>query len=73
MSSLNEQLFAAIESGKVEEVAMLLKNGASVNANDSQGRTALMVAAQNGYTGIVKLLLRRGLRSIRRTLRAARL
>ena len=31
----NEQLFAAIELGKVDEVAVLLKNGASVNAKDS--------------------------------------
>ena len=50
MSSLNEQLFAAIESGKVEEVATLLKNGASVDAKDSQGRPALVLAAQKGYT-----------------------
>ncbi len=35
MSSLNEQLFAAIEKGDVDEVATLLKNGASVNAKDS--------------------------------------
>ncbi len=36
MSSLNEQLFAAIEPGNVDEVASLLKKGASVNAKDSQ-------------------------------------
>ena len=45
-----ELLFAAIEKGNVDEVATLLKNGASVNAKDSQGRQALMVAAQKGYT-----------------------
>lgn len=41
MRSLNEQLFAAIESGNVDEVAALLKNGASVNAKDSHDRIAI--------------------------------
>ncbi len=36
MSSLNEQLFAAIESGNVDEVDVLLKKGASINAKDEE-------------------------------------
>jgi ankyrin repeat protein len=39
----------------------LLRNGANVNARiDGWGRTPLMLAAQNGHTQSVKLLISRG-------------
>ena len=57
MSRLSEQLFAAIESGKVDEVATLLKNGAKIDTKDAQGRTALIKTASLGKIHIIKVLL----------------
>ncbi|KAH6715429.1 ankyrin repeat-containing domain protein, partial [Leptodontidium sp. MPI-SDFR-AT-0119] len=41
-------------------VHYLLNRGASINATDSQGLTALHVAASNGFLSIVNILLDRG-------------
>jgi hypothetical protein len=60
MSSLNEQLFAAIEKGSVEEVAALLKRGASVNAKDKQGWTPLVHAFAEMHIDGAKLLMSKG-------------
>ena len=43
--------------GKVED---LLKKGQDVNAKNAQGFTALMVAAEQGQTPVVKTLLDKG-------------
>ena len=44
-----------------EAVANLaLERGAEIDAKDNRGRTALMIAADAGHTGIVDLLLARG-------------
>ena len=46
--------------GDDEGVARLLDEGADVNACGPSGQTALMLAARNGRTDVVGLLLRRG-------------
>ena len=38
---LNEQLFAAVKEGKVEEVSRLVEVGADVNRANKDGRTSL--------------------------------
>lgn len=43
-----------------ENVKLLLKNGADVNARDEQDMTALMWASERGHTEMVKLLLENG-------------
>jgi ankyrin repeat protein len=44
----------------MEEVKALLKQGAYLNARDSDGDTALFVAAHFGHTDIVKLPAEKG-------------
>ncbi len=44
----------------VQVVSMLLEAGASVNAIDTDGCTALHLAAQDGHRSIVRTLLRYG-------------
>lgn len=44
-------------SGRSKVVALLLQNGAEVNARDRKGNTALIAAAERGYEGLVVLLV----------------
>lgn len=53
-------LIRAARSGDVKQVQALLAQGANANASDRDGTTALMFAAQQGYTEIVKVLCDRG-------------
>jgi uncharacterized protein len=46
--------------GRAELVELLIANGAEVNAQARDGRSALMFAAKNGDTGAVKALLKSG-------------
>lgn len=50
---------AALE-GKIEKVRTSLDQGASPDAGDPDGRTALMMAAFNGHTETARLLMDRG-------------
>jgi ankyrin repeat protein len=43
-----------------EVVKLLLEKGAKIEAKDSEGRTALFIAANRGNTDVVKLLLEKG-------------
>ena len=53
-------LIAAVVTGDIKEVERLLANGADVNAQNSLGMTALMMAAVGGYCRIVDILLAKG-------------
>jgi ankyrin repeat protein len=54
---------SAAEHGRVEAAQFLIQSGADVNAACGHGwletnnKTALMYAAQNGHAGIIRLLL----------------
>jgi ankyrin repeat protein len=50
-------LICAAKYGNTAVVEKLLKKGADVNAIDAQGWTALAIAAYNGHTDCVKVLL----------------
>lgn len=50
----------AVYGGHTKVVAMLLKNGADINALNKDGRTPLSFAASLGHADIVKLLIRKG-------------
>jgi len=61
----NVQLFYAAERGNLTDVQDALNGGADVNAKNTFGLTALMMASYGGYTlgsyaEIVKLLLDKG-------------
>ena len=47
-------------NGNIENVKILLLNGADVNFQDKNGYTALIWASINGYLEVVKLLLLNG-------------
>ncbi len=53
-------LTEAVKAGNLEIVGLLLKAGANVEAANSDGQTALMLAARNGSSAIAQRLLRRG-------------
>jgi ankyrin repeat protein len=55
MTALNEALVRAIT---VEEVERLIKEGADIDAKDSDGQTALVFASKKGHSVIVELLLK---------------
>lgn len=48
------------DPGAVKVIRTLLDNGADVNAKNTFGNTALMLAAEKKRTEVVRLLLRRG-------------
>ena len=56
----NADFFSAIFNGNVEEVQYLLFTGASVNAVNKWGYSALMLAASTGNSEIVQLLIQNG-------------
>ena len=51
-------LSAAAGKGKVEMVKELMKRGANVNWKDTQGATALMIAAKEGHRSVTVVLLK---------------
>jgi uncharacterized protein len=51
---------SAPEAQAIQVVSYLLDSGAHIDDRDARGRTALMIAAEGGRSGIVNLLLARG-------------
>ena len=54
------QLKSAVEKNDLKNVKILIAAGADLEVTDNWGMTALMVAAQKGYTDIVKELINAG-------------
>ena len=54
------RLMYSANEGDLDGIRELLDSGVNVNFKDSDGRTALHVAACNGLTDVVSLLLDRG-------------
>ena len=58
--SLDDQLLQAAKNGSLEQVKILMAEGADLNAKDTDGMTALMHATKEGCIDILKLLHDRG-------------
>lgn len=57
---MGESLISSVKDGNIDAVRKLLKDGVNPNFQDTQGKTALMYAAEKGYIDTVKLLLDHG-------------
>lgn len=57
---MKEQYFKSVKNGNIEEVKLLLDQGIDINSKDSQGRTALMLAAYANNAEMAELLINRG-------------
>jgi ankyrin repeat protein len=55
-----EQLFNAAKSGMISDARECIEAGADARAQDEWGMTALHLTAENGHTGVARLLLERG-------------
>jgi len=52
----NEAFFKAVSEGDRELVGSFIKAGIDVNAKEDDGRTALLIAAENGDSGMAALI-----------------
>jgi ankyrin repeat protein len=59
-AAMNEQLFQATERRETDTIRGLIKEGAPINAQDSKGRTATMIATYNNDAKTVKVLVDAG-------------
>ncbi|MEH7390308.1 ankyrin repeat domain-containing protein [Bacillus sp. JJ1474] len=57
---LNKELLQAAEQGKAVAISRLIKEGANINAQDSKGRTATMIATYNNDVETAKVLIKAG-------------
>ena len=57
-----EEFCELAHNGRIDDIETALKRGIDVHAANSEGRTALMLAAFNGHTKVVELLLKQGAR-----------
>lgn len=57
---VNEQLLQAADSGKVNIIRKLIKEGVNINAQDTKGRTATMIATYNNDIETAKVLIEAG-------------
>lgn len=58
--TMQEQLFEAVEGKEFDTVRELLNNGVDINAQDEQGRTAIMIATYANDAEMVKVLIDEG-------------
>ncbi|SDN75878.1 hypothetical protein SAMN05518871_107146 [Psychrobacillus sp. OK028] len=58
--TMNKQLFEAVEAKDLDAVRGLLKESVDINAQDEQGRTAIMIATYANDADMVKLLVDAG-------------
>ena len=58
--NLDTELIRAAEAGNVERVKTLLQQGAKVNAQDVQGRSALLVATRANHIEVAQVLIQNG-------------
>jgi len=58
--NLSAQLIEAAAKGEVQRVQTLLKQGADINAQDQQGRTALLVATRGNHIEVARVLIQNG-------------
>jgi ankyrin repeat protein len=59
-STLDEQLFKAVRYGKHDDAERIVKDGANVNATDTNGVTPIHIASEKGHTEIVRFLVNNG-------------
>lgn len=57
---MNQQLIKEAESGNVDNLLKLIKDGANLNATDSRGRTPVMAAVYAGRTEAFRALIQAG-------------
>lgn len=57
LESINQQLFDAIRSGKLDEVKAAFAAGAHIDAKDKDGFTPVIIAAGRGYEDIIRYLI----------------
>jgi uncharacterized protein len=58
--NMRELFFQAAESGNIEEIHNLLKQGIDINSKDTQGRTAIMIATYQNDAELVRRLIELG-------------
>lgn len=57
---MSEELFASVKSGDIANAKARLANGTDCDARDSDGKTALMLAANLGDANMLEMLLQAG-------------
>ncbi|GHH98862.1 hypothetical protein AM1BK_24050 [Neobacillus kokaensis] len=57
---INKQLLQAAEHSDADTISKLIKKGANINAQDSKGRTATMIATYNNDVETAKVLIKAG-------------
>lgn len=57
---MNEQLIQAAERKETERIRSLIEKGADINTQDSEGRTATMIATYNNDVETAKILIEAG-------------
>jgi ankyrin repeat protein len=60
LDDFSSALTVAASRGQIEAVQWLIAHGANVNHDDVHGRTALMLAEENGHPAVVDLLKQHG-------------
>ncbi len=57
LADLNETFLQAVRAGQLREMEALVARGASINARDAAGKTALILSVQMGHERLVERLL----------------